>query len=119
MSNPEDALLQTILDLENDPLICPLCTQDWHGLGNAYCPGAWASDAEAAAFFEHKKALAPLHIWVHRPMTLLEQQYEAIVHSTERWVARGSKTLEWAKAGLMVVPLHERLILPAGHVRLS
>lgn len=91
--NPEDSVLQTIWDLENDPLICPVCTMDWHGLGNAHCPGAWASEAEQAAYHQHRAALAPTHIWVpaYKP-TQIERQMRAIV---ERYPTQGFHQMTW------------------------
>lgn len=42
-------------DNEGD-LLCPVCADEWHGLKNAWCPGAYATPAQKGAFTKKIKA---------------------------------------------------------------
>jgi hypothetical protein len=47
---------------EQGDLLCPVCHNEWHGLDNSHCPGAWATTEQQRAYHEHQKELDPVHI---------------------------------------------------------
>lgn len=46
---------------------CTLCEGEWHGFSTGYCPGAWATAEQRAAFAERQRERRPRHIVLTRP----------------------------------------------------
>jgi hypothetical protein len=74
--NPEDSVIESIdalvdaslnrpitddynrpwTDSEQKEILCPICGDEWHGLSNNYCPGAYATPGQKGAFTKKMKA---------------------------------------------------------------
>lgn len=70
MANPEDRVIAAIDELVDWELTlpqddyerdfapdCPVCGDEWHGLANGYCPGAYATAEQRTAYEENEYCL--------------------------------------------------------------